>query len=66
LKLEIDEMMDESGPGEISDLFPDFLSGALNSPSPRFAFFTAPVEREGFTDFFLKLLDSFNRSVEVP
>jgi len=66
LELEIDEMMDESGPGEIPDLPLDFSSGALNSPSPRSVSFTAPVEGEGSTDPFLGLLDSPGRSAEVP
>jgi hypothetical protein len=59
-------MIDESDPEEISNFFSDFLSGALNSLSSRFAFFIAPVEKKGFTDPFFRLLDSPGRNAEVP
>ena len=59
MELEIDEMINESGPGEISDFFSDFLSGALNSFSPRSAFFIVPVKKEVSTDPFFKLLYFF-------
>jgi hypothetical protein len=39
--------------------------GALNFPSPRFFFFINLAMREGFTDSFFRLLDSFNRNAEV-
>jgi hypothetical protein len=58
--------MDKSGPGEISDLSPDFLPEALNSPLPRSASFTALVEKEGSTDPFFKLLDSPSKNTEMP
>jgi hypothetical protein len=58
--------MDESGPGEIPNLLLDFLSGALNSPSPRSASFTIPVKGERSTDPFLRLLDSPNKNAKVP
>jgi hypothetical protein len=57
--------MDESGPGEIPNLFSNFLSGALNFPSPRSVFFTVPVEREESTDPFFRLLDSPGKSAEI-
>jgi hypothetical protein len=57
--------MDESGPGKISNFFPDFLPGALNSPSSRSVSFTAPVEGEGFTNLFFGLLNSLNKSIKV-
>jgi hypothetical protein len=38
----------------------------LNSFSPRLSSFTVPVEREGFTDLFFKLLNSPGRSARVP
>jgi hypothetical protein len=57
LELEIDEMMDESGPGEIPDLPSNFSPGALNSPSPRSVFFIAPVVGKGSTDPFFGFLD---------
>jgi hypothetical protein len=65
LKLEIDEIMDESGPGEIPDLFPNFLSETLNSFSSRFAFFTISAKREGFIDPFLRFLDFFGKNVKI-
>jgi hypothetical protein len=58
--------MDESGPEEIPDLFPDFLSGALNFLSPRSAFFIIPIEKERSTNPFFRLLDSLNRNAEMP
>jgi hypothetical protein len=63
--LEIDEIMDESGPGEIPDLFSDFLPGTLNSFSSRFAFFTVLVKREGFTNPFFRFLDFSGRNAEM-
>jgi hypothetical protein len=58
-------MMNEFSPGKISDLFPNFLPGALNSLSPRSAFFTIFVERKGFTNLFFRLLDSSGKSTEM-
>jgi hypothetical protein len=58
-------MIDESGPEEISDLFSDFLSEALNSLSSRSASFIIPVKKEGSTDPFLRLLDFSGRSAEI-
>jgi hypothetical protein len=59
-------MMDESGPGEISNLSLNFLPGALNFFSPRPASFIAPVKREGFIDLFFGLLDFPGKSAEMP
>jgi hypothetical protein len=42
------------------------LPGALNSPSPRSFSFTNLAVREGSTDSFLRFLDSFGRSAEMP
>jgi len=58
-------MMGESGPGEISNLFLDFLIGALNSLLPQFIFFTIPAVGEGLIDSFFGLLDFFGRNAEV-
>jgi hypothetical protein len=58
-------MMDESGPGEIFDLFSNFLPGVLNSFSSRSASFIAFVKREGFTDPFFRLLDFFGKNTKV-
>jgi hypothetical protein len=65
LKLEIDEIMNESGPGEIPDLSLNFLPGALNFFSSRSASFTAPIKGKGITNSFLKLLDSPGKNAEM-
>jgi hypothetical protein len=65
LELEIDEIIDESGPRKISNLLLNFLSGALNSFSSRSVSFIAPVKEKRFTDPFLKLLDSSNRNAKM-
>jgi hypothetical protein len=57
--------MDEFGPGEMPDLFSDFLPRILNSFSSRSAFFIIFIEREGFTNPFFRFLDSPDRSAEV-
>ena len=58
--------MDESGPGEIPDLLSDFLPEALNSPSPRFAFFTVLVVGKGFINSFFRLLDFASNTPAEP
>ena len=57
LELEIDKILSDR---QLSVL------GALNSFSPRPSSFTVPVEGEGFTDPFFRLLDSPNKNAEVP
>jgi hypothetical protein len=57
--------MGESGPGEISNLFLNFLIGTLNSLLPRFIFFTIPAVGEGLIDSFFGLLNFFDRNAEV-
>jgi hypothetical protein len=65
LKLEINEIIDESDLKKISNFFPNFLPGALNFLSPRFASFTTPVERKEFTDSFLRFLDFPSKSIKM-
>jgi hypothetical protein len=57
--------MDESGPGEISVFFSDFLPGALNSLSSRSASFTVLVEKKESINLFFRLLNSPSRNAEM-
>jgi hypothetical protein len=66
LELEIDEIMDESGPGEISDLPLNFLPGILNFLSPRSAPFTVPAVGKGSDNPFFRLLDFSDKNAKVP
>jgi hypothetical protein len=65
LKLEINEMIDESGLKKIFNFFSDFLSGALNSFSSRSVSFIVPVEGKRSINSFFKLLDSSGKSIEM-
>ena len=64
--MKIDKIMDESGPGEMPDLFSDFSSGALNFFSSRSASFIIPVKGERFIDPFFRLLDSAGNTPAEP
>jgi hypothetical protein len=66
LKLEIDEIMDESGSGKIFNFFPDFLPGALNSFSSRSASFIISVGKEEFINPFFRFLNSPGKNAEMP
>jgi hypothetical protein len=57
--------MDESGPGKIPDFFSNFLSGALNSLSPRSVSFTVPVEREKSINLFFGLLNFPGKNIKM-
>jgi hypothetical protein len=68
LKLELDKMVElksfpvksTKGDGQLP------APKALNSLSPRPSSFTVPIDKEGFTDPFLRLLNSPNRNAEMP